>query len=321
MRAKIFFHGNCFDGASSAALFTEFYRRRHQGAEVRYRAMAHQVGDPFADCALDGDDNICVDFRYCPDLRMNWWFDHHVSGFQPKELRKHFEANPSEQKIFDPSIQSCAVLLRDSLRERFSFLPDDPKDHWSQLIDWADKIDGAAFATAKEAVEIAEPALEVMTWLAHHEGSEQVVELISQLGHRSLADIASQDWIQGPLAAIRAHNTQVRALISERAEVEEDVIYYDVVSAGLVSYNKFIAYMLFPHARYTVGVSASDSVAKLSVGSNPWSGQERTHDLAAICERYGGGGHPVVGGISRPRSELERIREIGREIVSELLSN
>ncbi len=62
------------------------------------------------------------------------------------------------------------------------------------------------------------------------------------------------------------------------------------------------------------------SRAKISIGANPWSKVPRTHEINKICERYGGGGHPVVGAISIPRGELPRAREIAREIVAELNS-
>jgi nanoRNase/pAp phosphatase (c-di-AMP/oligoRNAs hydrolase) len=54
------------------------------------------------------------------------------------------------------------------------------------------------------------------------------------------------------------------------------------------------------------------------VGSNPWAKVPRTHDISKICERYGGGGHPVVGAVSVPRNELDRARQIAREIITEL---
>ena len=50
---------------------------------------------------------------------------------------------------------------------------------------------------------------------------------------------------------------------------------------GLESANKFIAYDLFPEARYTVVVSEDRKRTKVSVGSNPWPRVPRTHDIAA----------------------------------------
>jgi nanoRNase/pAp phosphatase (c-di-AMP/oligoRNAs hydrolase) len=57
---------------------------------------------------------------------------------------------------------------------------------------------------------------------------------------------------------------------------------------------------------------------KISVGWNPWSRKTRTHNLAKICERYGGGGHPVVAAISLNPDALETARSIAREIAEEL---
>ncbi len=57
---------------------------------------------------------------------------------------------------------------------------------------------------------------------------------------------------------------------------------------------------------------------KISVGSNPWAPRPRRHNIATICERYGGGGHAVVGAISFAPDEIEKAREVVKEIVREL---
>ena len=44
----------------------------------------------------------------------------------------------------------------------------------------------------------------------------------------------------------------------------------------------------------------------------------RTHNIAKICERYGGGGHAVVGAVSLRTDEVEQGRVAMREIVAEL---
>jgi nanoRNase/pAp phosphatase (c-di-AMP/oligoRNAs hydrolase) len=65
-------------------------------------------------------------------------------------------------------------------------------------------------------------------------------------------------------------------------------------------------------------VSPSSFRTKISVGSNPWAAEEPKHNLATICERYGGGGHARVGAISLSPGELEQARAIAAEIVAEL---
>ena len=57
---------------------------------------------------------------------------------------------------------------------------------------------------------------------------------------------------------------------------------------------------------------------QVSIGSNPWRPELRKHDLSAIAERWGGGGHPVVAAMSFKPEELPRAREAARAIAEEL---
>ena len=107
-------------------------------------------------------------------------------------------------------------------------------------------------------------------------------------------------------------------IIKQAARVTGPVIFFDVVGHDMEGYSKFIPYYLHSEVTYSVSVSQSSFRSKISVGSNPWSPRPRTHDLAAICERFGGGGHAVVAAISLAPEELETARKIAAEIVEEL---
>jgi hypothetical protein len=315
---KIFYHDNCFDGAASAAVFADYYQRcLHPGAEVHLQGVQHRRGDPFEGLSLDGDDNACVDFRYNPSARMTWWFDHHVSAFQPPELRAHFEADDSGKKFFDPTAKSCTKFLADVLARRFGYeLP----AHFAELIHWADIIDGAQFADPETAVELREPALELMTWIEHNHAPALSHRFIRSLGQRPLAEVAAESWVREPLTPLLEEHHRNIELIRARAVFADGVVFFDLSEDGVAAHNKFISYFLHPEARYTIGLTRSDSRVKISVGSNPWTPETRTHDIAAICERYGGGGHPVVGAVSLPPDQLERGREIAAAIRAELAS-
>jgi nanoRNase/pAp phosphatase (c-di-AMP/oligoRNAs hydrolase) len=41
-------------------------------------------------------------------------------------------------------------------------------------------------------------------------------------------------------------------------------------------------------------------------------------NIAELCEKYGGGGHPVVGAVSLPTTELARARQVATEIADTL---
>ncbi len=133
-----------------------------------------------------------------------------------------------------------------------------------------------------------------------------------------LAEVAEDARVQALFAPLHELQQRTRTQIEARATCEGGVVAFDLIGHGDDRYNKFIPYALFPEARYCVAVTAGRSRSKVSVGSNPWSKIPRTHDIARICARYGGGGHEVVGAVSLKPDEHERARQIAREIVATL---
>jgi hypothetical protein len=315
MRVRVLFHDNCFDGAASAALFTCFHRARvAHGAEYLYRGLTHHPGEVFGPNAFDGDENVVVDFRYSRDPRLTWWFDHHVSGFPTRDDEAHFRADTSGRKFYDAASPSCTQVIARIAAEKFGF---DLTPH-AELIDWARVIDGAQFPDAHTAVALEAPALRLMTWVESNRDQGLTERFIRELGERPLAAIAAEPWVTGPLQPLLEQHQRTIAVVTRRARREGDVVLFDLGDDGVEGFNKFIIYDLFPDARYSVGVTVSRTRAKVSVGTNPWSPQPRTHNIAAICERYGGGGHPVVGAVSLGPGDLPRARVIAAEIVAEL---
>lgn len=314
-RVRVCFHDNCFDGASSAALFTRFFRERVDGgAEVVYRGMAHKPGEVFPAGTFDGDENAVVDFRYSTDPKLTWWFDHHVSAFPGADEERHFRADRSGQKFFDPTAKSCARFLARQCAERYGF---DTAPH-RELIEWAEIIDGAQFESPEAAVKLAEPALRLMTWIENNHDVALTERFIARLVDATpLAELAASPWVAGPLEPILKQHAAALEVLRARVRLEAGVVRFDVSDDGLEVYNKFIPYFLHPECRFVVGVSRSPSRCKISVGSNPWRPRAPI-SIAAICERYGGGGHAVVGAVSLPVSELARAREIAAEIADEL---
>ena len=95
-------------------------------------------------------------------------------------------------------------------------------------------------------------------------------------------------------------------------------MFVDLTNGATELLSKFVTYSLYPDSTYSVVVARLSQGAKISVGYNPWSGHPLDTDISAICARYGGGGHPVVGGISFPASQLDHARTIARSIADEL---
>lgn len=318
MRVRILYHDHCFDGAASAALFSRFVEAKFAPAsEFCFTGLAHKASQLFEDSYFDGDVNAIVDFKYSANPRLTWWFDHHQSAFLSPEDAEHYKLDRSGQKLYDPSFRSCTMFIATIARERFGYEAADLAD----LVRWADIIDGAQYPNAREAVELREAAMQLTLVIEGAQGSETIHKIIGWMRTRKLEDIIREPEIQALYAPLYERHVRSIDIIRSQAGSRNGVIFFDLIGHALEGYNKFIPYYLFPESTYTVSVSTSSFRTKVSVGSNPWAPQEPKHNLATICERYGGGGHARVGAISFEIGAVEQARQVAAEIREELESS
>jgi cellobiose-specific phosphotransferase system component IIA len=307
-------------------MFTRLYRHRFagDGATFAYHGAGYGPGQNGVDPKLvTGDVNVILDFRYSPFEKLDWYFDHHVSAFVTPEDRAAYDKRAREGEVagerryfHDGTYSSATKLIADLGRARFGLDAGvDP-----ELLRWADMIDSAAFPSAKMAVERREPELQMMTVVEHHAGDAFLSKMVPRLLEQPLAEVArSADIAEAYEPLGRAHEAMIK-LIEQRAKATGVVVLVDLTDQLIESAGKFVTYALFPESAYSVLVTRSKSKCKISIGYNPWSPVPRTHNIAAICERHGGGGHPVVGAISLPADKLDEARALGRSIAEELAS-
>jgi hypothetical protein len=315
MLERVLYHDHCFDGAASAAFFSRFIAGAiHPDAEFAYTGMAHKASQLFAPELFDGDENAIVDFKYSSDPRLTWWFDHHQSAFLTPEDAEHYRADQTGRKLYDPNYKSCTSFIRTVARERFGFRAPDLDD----LVDWSVIIDGAQYESAAAAVALGAPAMQLTLVIEAAKGSGIVQRIIRAMQTRRIAEIMAEPDIQELYQPLLERHLKSIEIIRDRSTEDRGVVFFDLDGYDMEGYNKFVPYHLFPESTYTVSVSPSSFRTKISVGSNPWAKETPRHNLASICERYGGGGHPRVGAISLPPRRVEEARKIAAEIVAEL---
>src|SRR5712692_7239138 len=316
MKLRVLYHGHCFDGVASAATFTRFYHERiNSGADIQYGGLLHRPGNILFDKEMfDGDENAIVDFKYSPSEKLTWWFDHHQSAFLTPEDEAHFHADHSGKKFLDATRKSCTEFIADVARTKFGF-DDGPL---SDLIHWAHIIDGALYESAAQCVELKEPALQLMQVIEADPDEGFVEQIIRDLTQKSLGEVATSSEVGARFQPILKQHRETLEAIRRKAIYIDGVVHFDLIDEGYEGFNKFIPYYLFPEATYSVALTRAPQRTKISVGSNPWAPRPRRHNIASLCERYGGGGHAVVGAISFAPDEVEEARAALREIVEEL---
>ncbi len=315
MKLRLLYHGHCFDGVASAAVFTRFYLSRiNPAAEVEYTGLLHRPGSLFDEEMFDGDENAIVDFKYSTSNRLTWWFDHHQSAFLTPEDEAHFRADDSGRKFLDATRKSCTEFIADVARARFDF----KDDAIGTLVEWAHIIDGALYESPAQCVELKAPALQLMQVIESDPDDQFIEQIIRDLAQHTLEEVALSEEVQRRFRPIQAQHLETLELVRRKATYARGVVQFDLVEDNLEGFNKFIPYYLYPQTTYSVALTRGTHRTKISVGSNPWAPRPRTHNIASICERYGGGGHAVVGAVSFAPDEVERGRAAVREIVEEL---
>ena len=317
-KVRVCFHDRCFDGTSSAAVFTRFYRECvDAGAGFAYTGLTHKpAGSLFDDGTFDAEENVIVDFKYSPSPKLTWWFDHHQSAFLTPEDAEHFRRDTSGRKFYDPHYKSCTKFLATVAGEKFGFRA----EPLAELIRWADVIDGAQYESPEAAVKMNVPATQIALVIEASKDDLLTTKLVPELAAKPLAEVARLPFVVEHFRELYRRHENSMEILRGKVEAERGVVYFDVTDHPLEGYNKFIPYYLHPDCFYSVGISRSPQRLKVAVGSNPWRQPtgEREKNLASICERYGGGGHARVAAISFEAGELERARRAAREIADEL---
>ncbi len=315
MRVRILYHDHCFDGAASAAFFSRFMQDKfYPGADFEFTGMAHTASQLFDDRLFDGDENAIVDFKYSSNPRLTWWFDHHQSAFLSAEDAEHYRRQSDPKKQYDPGFRSCTMFIATCVKRQWEYEAPD----LAELVRWADIVDGAQYRDANEAVGLVAPATQLTLVIEGAKGSDTVQRVIRMMRTMPLDAIIADPEIQALFVPLYDRHLGSIDIIRRQATCNDGVVYFDLVGQELEGYNKFIPYYLYPDSVYTVSVSTSSFRTKVSVGSNPWAAEPLKHNLATICERYGGGGHAKVGAISFPIGGIAEARKAACEIAAEL---
>ncbi len=308
-------------------MFTRLVKHLSTGDELTFQYSAagygpNENGVPAE--KIEGDITAILDYRFTATSKLSWYFDHHVSGFATDDDRLYYReqiepfmglgSHERRQMFHDGAYTSCTKLIADIGKDEFGL----EVAPMGELVHWADMIDSAAFPTAEMAVERREPVLQLMTVVEQFGNTAFLKDMVPLLSERPLIEVATSKEVAEKFLPIHAAHQTFVDLVKQKAEKIGNCVYVDMSAESLDVAPKFVTYALYPESAYSVVLTATPQKCKISVGYNPWSKTPRKHNIAAICERSGGGGHPVVGAISLRANEVERARTLARSIAVEL---
>jgi len=187
---RVLYHDHCFDAPPrrpfSAVLVEDKFIR-----EQNFCSPAWPHGDQFLPTLFDGDENAIVDFKYSPNPRLTGGSTI-IRARSSRPKTKSITAG--HQRPENCSIRPFAPAPASSPRPRAS--AGLRGADLAELVQWADTIDGAQYADAREAVDLKAPALKLLLVIEAAKGSLPVQNIIRLMRRTRLVDIVERSEIQ-----------------------------------------------------------------------------------------------------------------------------
>jgi len=263
--------------------------------------------------------DVIANLPYHPNCTL--WFDHHITNTMPEFDRPimpgkgGFRLAPSAARVVyeyytEAGNRHTATGKSDSeegelflASERIKFLLQD-----------ADKID-AGQLTREDVLNPQGYVLVSMTTDGRYSEDEPYwLRIIELLRDKSLEETMDDAEVKRRCQKVLAFQAKLRAILLANTTVKRNVIYVDLRQVhDLPDGNRFLLFTLFPQGNIAVKVSydtqRADTTA-ISVGYNIFN-KTATVNVGELLQRYGGGGHKVVGSCRVPNDKAERaIQEI-----------
>jgi len=248
------------------------------------------------------------------------WFDHHISneveGFHtpivpgkggyriaPSAARVVFEYYTStywsqEQNLRIPTPPHYSEAFKLITSKRFEY-----------LLAETDKID-AGLLSPEEVLHPEGYVLISMTIDGKRAEDESYwLKLISLLRDHSLEGVLKDTDVKKHCQRILGIQGELRKLLLERATLKGNVIFVDLRGIrDITEGNRFLLYTLFPTGNISVKIAADTQRADrtaISVGFNIFNTTSKVN-VGTLMQKYGGGGHRVVGSCRVPNDHAEK---------------
>jgi oligoribonuclease NrnB/cAMP/cGMP phosphodiesterase (DHH superfamily) len=300
-----------FDGLVCGALITKF-EKIDSYLFVEPKFMQDGLVD-----VRNGD--VIANLPYHPNCAL--WFDHHITNTMPEFDRPivpgkgGFRLAPSAARVVyeyyrERGNRRGATGNSDS-KEGALFLA---SERIKFLLQDADKID-AGQLTREDVLNPQGYVLVSMTTDGRYAEDEPYwLRVIDLLRDKSLEEMMNDAEVKRRCQKVLAFQEKLRAILLANTTLKGNVIYVDLRQIhDLPDGNRFLLFTLFPQGNIAVKVSYDTQRANttaISVGYNIFN-KTSTVNVGELLQRYGGGGHKVVGSCRVPNDKAEQaIQEI-----------
>jgi hypothetical protein len=295
-----------FDGLVSGALITKF-EKIDSYLFVEPKFMQDGLVE-----VRPGD--IIANLPYHPNCTL--WFDHHITNTTPRFDRPimpgkgAFRLAPSAARVVCEYYTETSTANDADGAVRLAFLNSERISH---LLDETDKID-AGKLTRDDVLNPAGYVLISMTTDGRNAGDEPYwLRVIELLREESLETMLNDPEVKRRCQQVLDDQEKLRQILRQRGTLKGNVIYVDLRGIAIPDGNRFLVFTLFPEGNIQVKVADDTqrlNTTSISVGYNIFNPTSKVN-VGELLQKYGGGGHKVVGSCRVPNDKAEQaIKEI-----------
>ena len=244
------------------------------------------------------------------------WFDHHITNTTPHFDRPimpgkgGFRLAPSAARVVCEYYTETSTPNDPDGAARLAFLN---SERIRDLLEEADKIDAGKLARD----EVLNPqgyVLISMTTDGRNAGDEPYwLRVIELLREECLENMLNDSEVKRRCQQVLDDQEQLRKILLQRTTMKGNVIYVDLRGIQIPDGNRFLVFTLFPQGNIQVKVADDTqrpNTTSISVGYNIFNPTSKVN-VGELLQRYGGGGHRVVGSCRVPNDKAEQaIKEI-----------
>ena len=251
--------------------------------------------------------DIIANLPYHPNCSL--WFDHHITnkapGFGENSIvpgKGAFRLAPSAARVvYEYYVAVEGAWKRDALKILNS-------DRFKYLLQETDRVDAALLAPE----DVLHPRGYVLISMTidgvRPEDEPYWIRLIELLRDVPVEEILKDPDVKRRCQEVLDSQERLKQILLQRTTIKGNVIFVDLRGVkDLPEGNRFLVYTLFPKGNISLKItedSQRPNTTAISVGYNIFNTTSKVN-VGALLEKFGGGGHRVVGSCRVPNNEAE----------------
>lgn len=294
----IYYHRD-MDGIASTVLLTLFLTKKYKQSAKHIKTLPTDFDDMsiWSKTVEKHQPAAVLDFLYHKDAVI--YYSHQHNMFINSEFRRHFAERRFRDKyvqLHEDAISTTEMVFSD-LKDFFQGEFSSRFKKIEEMVRQINKIDSARYSSPKGWLNGNFACAKINLILHTNRTDTFSNQLVKDLLEKDCDELSERDNYKKLFMEAKNKIEGEQEQIKDRLRVLDSVVFYDAAKYA-IPFHRFLAYDMYPNARFVVAIYPKGEDYTVSVGRNPWKYKKFQINIGTLCESFGGGGHKNVGGVT-----------------------